>query len=53
MHCLIDSYWSHSVRLLTLTITLQRGPLQAPIEPVACSYPSPGLTTMGGMGSNI
>ena len=27
----------HSVRLLTSTTSLQRGPLKAPIAPVACS----------------
>ena len=32
------------------TTSLQRGPLEAPIAPVACS--SPGLMTVGGMGSN-
>ena len=37
----------YSVRLLTLTTSLQRGPLSHRLH-----APSPGLMTVGGMGSN-
>ena len=40
----------YSVRLLTRTTSLQRGPLEALIAPVVA--PNPGLMTVGGMGSN-
>ena len=43
---------AYSVRLLTRTTSLQRGPLETPIGSHRLHAPSPGLITVGGMGRN-
>ena len=43
-------FGEYRVRLLALTISLQRDPQEAPVHRLHA--PSPGLMTVGGMGSN-